>query len=127
MNVPMSGRTDNRAERLLPGDSHPVFAAVAFAAVILFAAVPFLVDTDEPSFVIPSLIGCFTSFFVFLHLLVGLTGSFSSVKRNSLLIVISLGIAAGGQWYLMALIAGGTLLCTLFLIRLIGPHVPVIR
>jgi hypothetical protein len=119
-----SGRMDKNTDRLLLGDSHPVLAIVAFVATFLFAALPFLFDTDRVFIVVPCIIGCFSCCLLFLRLLVG-AQELKHVKYICLGIAAYLFYLAGRQWYLIVLITGGTVLCSILIARLIGPFVPV--
>lgn len=122
-----SGRMDKNADRFLRGRSHPVFMIVAFVSVFFFAGLPFLFDTDSWLLVVPCLIGCFSCFFLFIRLLVGLEGELANLKFIFLIIAGYLCYRAGEQWYLIVLLTAGTLLCSFLIARLIGPSVPVIR
>lgn len=117
-------RTDMCAKRFTHGDSHPVLAIVVFFAAFLFGALPFVFDTDSFLIVAPCLIACFSSVILFLRLLVGDVGP---VKYIFLFIAGYLGYVAGEQWYVVVFLAGGALLCSLFIDRLIGDFVAVIR
>ena len=119
-----NGKTQTIADRLLLGGRHPVLAVVAFVAAFMFAALPFAIDTDNPLVVAPSVIACASCSILFMRLLIGALGIV-----NWLLLGTAgyLCIVAGREWYVVALIAGGTVLVLFVIDRLIGKFVPLIN
>jgi hypothetical protein len=124
MSEPLASRIDPSAARDTPGNSHPVAAVFVFFASFLFAALPFVFDTDNLLVVAPCLIACFSCSILFLRLLVGDLGP---LKYTFFIIAGHLGYVAGEQWYVVAILVGGTLLCSFLINRLLGEFAPVIR
>ena len=112
------------ADRLLLGAKHPVFAIFAFMSAFVFAALPFLVNTENALIIVPCLIACASCSILFIQLLIGRLGH---VKWLLLAIAGFLCVYAGGHWYLIVLLTGGTVLCCSVVDRLIGRFRPLIR
>lgn len=124
----MSESSDNRtlknADRLLRGGKRPVLAIVSFLAAFLFAALPFAINSDRFLIVAPCVIACVSCSILFMRLLIGELGL---VKWLLFGTAAYLAICVGSEWYVVALLTGGTASCSLFLDKLIGNFVPLIR
>lgn len=116
-------RTQRNADRLLRGGSHPVLAIAAFFGAFLFAALPFVFDRTTCWLSPPGLMACFSCSILFMRLLIGELGL---IKWILLGVAAYLGYIAAEQWYLIALLAGGTLVCSFLIARLVGDFVPVV-
>ena len=123
-NAEMPDLPDECAERPAGRGPHPGLAIVAFFAAFLFAALPFGFDSDDFFVVAPCLIACFSSSILFIRVMVG------DLRRFTYIFLAAAGhlcYAAGEQWYVVVLLALGTLLCSFLMARLIGDFAPVIR
>lgn len=120
----MTGQTAMNADRLLRGGKHPVLAVVAFVAAFMFAALPFVIATDNPLAVGPSVIACVSCSILFMRLLIGKLGIV-----NWLLLGVAgyLCIVAEREWYVVVLLTGGTVVSLFVIDRLIGTFVPLIN
>lgn len=116
-------RTARNADRMLTGGTRPMTAAIAFLLPFFFAAMPYLADSDSAFVVIPCVIGALSSTFLCLRLLIG---DFGFVIRVVLIVGVCLCIYAGREWYLVALIMIGTVLCCYGLNRFVGRFRPLI-
>ena len=124
----MSGSIDNptlsNTDRLLRGGKRPVPAIASFLAAFVFAALPFAINSDHFIIVAPCVIACVSCSILFIRLLIGELGLLKWLLFGT---AVYLAICVGGEWYVVALLAGGTVVCSLFLDKLIGSFVPLIR
>lgn len=112
------------ADRLERGGKHPVLAIVAFLGAFLFVAPAFVFDQDNFLIVAPCVIGSFSCSILFIRLVIGQLGrvTWSLVQAG-----IIGGLAVGRQWYIVALLGAGVVLCSFIIDRLLGPIVPLVR
>lgn len=124
----MSESTDNRTlnntDRLLRGGKRPALAVFSFVASFLFVALPFAINSDRFLIVAPSVIACVSCSILFIRLLIGELGL---VKWLLFGTAVYLAICVGREWYVVALLTGGAVVCSLLLDKLIGNFVPLIR
>lgn len=112
------------ADRREGGGKHPVLAVVAFLGAFLFIAPAFIFDQDNFLIVAPCGIGSFSCSILFMRLLIGPLGR---VKWSLVQAWIIAGLAVGRQWYIVALLGLGVVLCSFIIDRLLGPIVPLVR
>lgn len=122
MHDSMSAR-DERIAGLRRDGSRPVLAGVSFLAAFLFVAVPFAIQDCSVVVAAPCIIACFSCSMLILRLLVGDLGV---VKWLMLGMAVWLGVSVGPQWYVVALLTCGTVLCLFVIDRLIGEFVPLV-
>lgn len=118
-----AGLTGENADRRLRGGSHPMLALIAFVATFLLTALGCAVDGDNWLVVAPFIIGALCCAILFVRLLIG---EQSSTRWTSYGIVAHLCYVADEEWYKIAFLVGGTLVCSFFIARLIGEFVPIV-
>lgn len=122
--MPITTQAQRNVNQLFRGGSRPVLAVIAFFATFLFAALPFAFDTDNVLVVAPCIIASFSCAILFMRFLIGEPGM---VKWILLAAAGYLCISAGREWYVVLLLTGGTICCSILFDRLIGKFVPLIN
>ncbi len=124
MSESSDSRTFKNTERLLRGNTRPVIAFVSFLSAFLFAALPFAFNTDHILLVAPCVVVSFSCSILFIRLIVGELGL---VKWILLGTAVYLAMHVGSEWYVVALLTLGTVVCSLFMDILLGDFVPISR
>jgi len=102
-----------------------VLTIVAFFAAFLFAALPFAIDADTSSVLVaaPCMIASFSCSILFMRLLIGDTRAVEWILLGT---AAWLGVFVVQQWYIVAFLTGGVVLCLFLIDRLVGNFVPLI-
>ena len=119
-----SGHIDRISDQHVRADSHPVLAIVVFVAAFVFAALPFLSDTDNFFIVAPCVIASLSCSILFMRLVMGDLGP---VKWIMLATAGYACVSVGREWYIVVLLTTGTVLCSILIDRLVGDFVPLTR
>ncbi len=118
---------NKRGERLEVGKSHPVLASVSFLAAFMFAALPFVFNTDHVVIVSVCAIACSSAAILFLRLLIGKLGVLKYQFLMAAAILCICAYIAGQEWHLVLMITGGTISLSYFIARFIGDFTPLIH